>query len=77
MKCSRCQGLMIVDYYIDMQDDQGTHWLQAWRCMSCGEVVDPGILRRRLVRNARLPGFIERATGRRKSTRTVEIVPIS
>jgi len=77
MKCTRCDGLMIVDYYIDMEDDQGTHWLRAWRCMACGEVVDPGILRRRLVRNAALPGFVERVSGRRKSTRTVQIVPLS
>ena len=56
---------MLIDYYIDMQDDQGTHWLKAWRCIGCGEVVDPGILRRRMVRESRLPGFVERVSGRR------------
>ena len=76
MTCQRCQGLMLIDYYIDMQDDQGTHWLKAWRCIGCGEVVDPGILRRRMVRESRLPGFVERVSGRRKARRTFEIVPM-
>ena len=76
MECHRCQGLMVVDYYIDMEDDQGTHWLRAWRCMACGEVIDPGIIQRRLVRQSKLPGFIERVTGRRKMRRTHHIVPI-
>jgi hypothetical protein len=76
MQCRRCQGLMVEDYYIDMEDDQGTHWLRAWRCMSCGEVIDPGILQRRLVRESKLPGFIEQVTGRRSMRRTHQIVPI-
>jgi len=55
MECRRCQGLMVVDYYIDMEDDQGIHWLRAWRCMACGEVIDPGIIQRRLARESKLP----------------------
>jgi hypothetical protein len=43
MECHRCRGLMVVDYYIDMEDDQGTHWLRAWRCMACGEVISRGL----------------------------------
>ncbi len=31
MECSRFQGLMVD---IDMEDDQGTHWLRAWRDMA-------------------------------------------
>ena len=76
MECRRCQGLMVVDYYIDMEDDQGTHWLRAWRCMACGEVIDPGILQRRLVRASKLQGFIERVTGRRKVRCANHIVPM-
>ena len=76
MECHRCQGLMVVDYYIDMEDYQGTHWLRAWRSIDCGEVIDPGIIQRRLVRQSKLPGFIERVTGRRKMRRTHHIVPI-
>jgi len=76
MECHRCQGLMVVDYYIDMEDDQGTHWLRAWRCMACGEVIDPGIVQRRLARESKLQGFIEPITGRRKIWGTDLIVPI-
>ena len=45
--CARCGGLMVVEYYIDLQDDTGQIGLTAWRCMSCGEVIDPTILRNR------------------------------
>lgn len=45
--CMRCGGLMVVEHYIDLQDDTGQIGLTAWRCTSCGEVVDPTILRNR------------------------------
>lgn len=45
--CVRCGGLMVVEYYIDLQDDTGQIGLTAWRCMSCGEVIDPVILQNR------------------------------
>ena len=40
MSCSRCQGCMIKDYLLDMEDSSGPMWLQAWRCMNCGNVFD-------------------------------------
>jgi phage major head subunit gpT-like protein len=45
--CVRCGGLMVVEHYIDLQDDTGQIGLTAWRCMSCGEVIDPIILQNR------------------------------
>ncbi|HSN04248.1 MAG TPA: hypothetical protein VLS44_04650 [Nitrospira sp.] len=45
--CTRCGGLMVVEHYIDLQDDTGQIGLTAWRCTSCGEVIDPTILRNR------------------------------
>lgn len=45
--CTRCGGLIVVEHYIDLQDDTGQIGLTAWRCMSCGEVIDPTILRNR------------------------------
>lgn len=45
--CVRCGGLMVVEHYIDLQDDTGQIGLTAWRCTSCGEVIDPTILRNR------------------------------
>ncbi|MBA2251514.1 MAG: hypothetical protein H0W13_02230 [Nitrospirales bacterium] len=41
-----------------------------------GEVIEPGIIQRRLVRESELPEFVERATGRRKVRRARHIVPI-
>jgi hypothetical protein len=38
MRCERCDGLMVMDHYIDMEG--GELWLNAWRCMCCGNVVD-------------------------------------
>lgn len=56
MTCSRCRGLMVVDHFIDMQDDAGKLWLRAWRCVMCGEVVDPLIQRHRIIQtNSRRP----------------------
>jgi hypothetical protein len=45
--CARCGGLMVVEHYIDLQDDTGQIGLTALRCTSCGEVIDPTILRNR------------------------------
>ena len=43
MNCTRCQGLMVVDHFIDLHDDTSHLWLRAWRCVNCGDVVDPAI----------------------------------
>ena len=47
MICSRCQGLITVDSFIDMEKDTGQLWLSAWRCINCGHVTDPGMIRNR------------------------------
>ena len=47
MRCEHCHGLMVVDHFLDMQDTSGHLWLRAWRCVNCGNVVEPGILQRR------------------------------
>ncbi len=48
MRCSRCQGCMIEDYLLDMEDSSGPMWLQAWRCMNCGNVFDSVLEHNRL-----------------------------
>ena len=45
--CARCGGLLVAEYYMDLQDDTGQIGLTAWRCTSCGEVIDPTILQNR------------------------------
>lgn len=39
---------MVVEHYIDLQDDTGQIGMTAWRCTSCGEVVDAVILQNRV-----------------------------
>ncbi len=46
--CMRCGGLMVTEYYMDLQDDTGQIGITGVRCTSCGEVIDPVILRNRL-----------------------------
>ena len=46
--CLRCGGLMVSDYHLDLQDDSSQIGITGFRCTSCGEVVDPVILRNRL-----------------------------
>ena len=41
MKCMRCQGLMVADHFLDLQGTGGLMWMEGWRCMNCGHVVDP------------------------------------
>lgn len=53
MRCSRCQGCMIEDYLLDMEDSSGPMWLQAWRCMNCGNVFDSVLERNRLTHEAK------------------------
>ena len=47
MHCPRCYGLMVT---IKLEDRKGSISFEAlpgWRCLLCGEVVDPGILANR------------------------------
>jgi hypothetical protein len=39
MNCRRCQGLMIPDRFLDLEET-GYLWMTGWRCMNCGDVVD-------------------------------------
>lgn len=52
MECRRCKGLMVMDHVVDIADDSGHLWLKTWRCLTCGDVIDPQILRRRLIKAA-------------------------
>ncbi len=41
MECVRCQGLMVPGYFSEMKQTGGLEVIQFWRCINCGEVVDP------------------------------------
>lgn len=63
MPCHRCHGLMIVDSYIDMGSSGDSLWLRAWRCVNCGEVIEPGIVMNRTVRRNWLRRTVNRLNG--------------
>ncbi len=54
MTCTRCEGLMVLDDMLDMQESFHPMRLQGHRCLSCGNIVDPLIQRHRMVQNSHL-----------------------
>ena len=59
--CSRCGGLMVRDFCLDVLGNISESEFAAKRCVQCGEVVDPVILRnRRLRQDSTAVRFAER-----------------
>ncbi len=54
MSCSRCNGCMVDDYLLDMEDSSGPMWLQAKRCMNCGNVEEKVLQHNRQTQGATL-----------------------
>ncbi len=52
MKCTRCQGLMVADDLLDMQESYLPMWMRGLRCIACGNIVDPLINQNRLMRKS-------------------------
>ena len=50
MKCTRCQGLMVSDHLLDIKETMGPMWAKSWRCVACGNIVDPLIEKHRAER---------------------------
>ena len=44
MQCPRCRNLMVEQIFEDLRDDTGSLYFKGWRCITCGEVLDPLIL---------------------------------
>ena len=53
--CTRCGGLMVSDFCMDLLNSTGELEFAATRCVQCGEVVDPVILRNRGIRRELMP----------------------
>ena len=51
--CSRCKGLMVVEQGFDALTASGPANTPLRRCVQCGEVIDPVILRNRRVQGRR------------------------
>lgn len=45
MRCQRCQGYMISDHFLDLLNGSGEMDFKGWRCLNCGDITDPVIVR--------------------------------
>lgn len=52
MQCERCDGLMVADSLIDIQESSIPMWMKGSRCVSCGNIVDPLIQQHRMIQRA-------------------------
>jgi DNA-directed RNA polymerase subunit RPC12/RpoP len=52
MQCPRCGGLMVVERFEDLCD-LGQLYFYGSRCVICGEILDPMILRNRAALESR------------------------
>jgi len=47
MDCLRCHGIMVEERFEDLRGDPHHISFHGWRCVCCGDVVDPVIVRHR------------------------------
>lgn len=48
MRCSRCRGMMVNQVFEDLKET-GDFFFYGWRCVNCGEIIDPVIASNRAV----------------------------
>ncbi len=48
--CPRCHNLMVEETFVDLQAESSGQSFMGWRCLSCGEILDPIILQNRTFR---------------------------
>jgi len=48
---------MVPDDLIDMQESSIPMWMEGWRCVSCGNIIDQLIQQHRSLRDSWLKGF--------------------
>jgi chromosome condensin MukBEF ATPase and DNA-binding subunit MukB len=47
MICSRCGGVMISEDFSNITNEVAPWFYAGWRCLYCGDIIDPLILRHR------------------------------
>ena len=52
MRCTKCDGLMVAEHLIDIKENGIPTWMKGWRCVSCGNIVDPVIQKHRMIQQA-------------------------
>lgn len=56
MGCHRCGGLLVQDWVVSLSNDGGDVQVLTYRCLQCGEILDPVVLHNRFSTNAKLRG---------------------
>lgn len=47
MDCQKCLGQMIEERFQDLLDDTGQIHFYGFRCINCGDIIDPVIIKNR------------------------------
>ena len=47
MGCPRCHNLMVEETFVDRETSPSVSSFTGWRCLICGEILDPIILQNR------------------------------
>jgi hypothetical protein len=53
--CPRCQGFRMPQAYCDVQDTSDPAWVFSLRCLNCGAIEDPLIVKNRHLPHRSLP----------------------
>ena len=77
MTCTRCQGCMAKDHFMDLLESSEDMWLAGWRCLNCGNVLDPVMERNRLGQGKPAAVSTGRAPGHNKIgiQEEVDVIP--
>ncbi len=62
MQCARCDGFMVTDNLLDIRESSIPMWMKGWRCVSCGNIVDPLIQQHRMIQQAGAMRLLETKT---------------
>lgn len=65
MTCPRCHSVMVEERFQDFKDDTGVIHFFGYRCLSCGEILDP------VIEENRNQGATPPLRGRGRHTRKV------
>ncbi len=58
MICPRCRGMLVRHWFMELLDKTGQEHCKGWRCVNCGDLLDPVILQneaRRSVKTSTAP----------------------
>jgi RNase P subunit RPR2 len=60
MTCQRCEGLMVLELYDDLELGSAGYEVFAWRCLNCGAIVDSVIAAHRQLTHKTEPDSLRR-----------------